>query len=380
MSHIFTTILITAILLFLVSIFRKRIEISWPWFWDNIGKHVVSYYLVMTDKKLVKYYINSVVFFCAGNPILHWVIGLSIKRHDGLHYINIEATNKGIDILTLIIIVCLTLVVIIALICSYLSEKRKSIVKERTLVVLYGAKIVEDNPLLNYNSACQAIPSNFQPSDGSPFCIQMNGNINCKEDWEREIQQLENKIRQDLFPFLRTAGVNHISLFGIAPMPLLVKIGTLLNEKYSVNVYQKHRNPDNWLMLEEETGSFIVNRPEDQTKAPVLVLSLSDSIIERITRYYENGASIWEVTVEKPNMDMMRTKKQLEEYKRTIRDLLNEISRISDSSSINVHMAIPASCAIELGRVWMPKPHKSLVLYDYRNNKEYETITIKDNQ
>ena len=48
-------------------------------------------------------------------------------------------------------------------------------------------------------------------------------------------------------------------------------------------------------------------------------------------------------------------------------------------TAINVHMAIPVSCAIELGRVWMPKPHKTLVLYDYRNNKENETITIKDN-
>lgn len=380
MTIIFTVVLIIFLPLFLISLLRKQVEISWPWVWEHIGKHFVTRYLLVTDNKLILCYFGAVTAISAGN-LLNWGIEVSIENGQGIKGISLGVGNNSLDSISLSVIILLTIVIVIKLLSSYAKERTiPSKEKDKTLIVLYGAKIVEDNPLLNYNSACQAIPSNFQPSDGSPFCIQMNEDINCKEDWEREKQHLENKIRQNLLPFLRTAGVNHISLFGIAPMPLLVKIGTLLNEKYSVNVFQKHRNPDNWLMLEEETGSFIVNRPEDPTKAPVLVLSLSDRIIERITRYYENGASIWEVTVENPNMDMMRTKKQLEEYKRTIRDLLNEISRMSDSPSINVHMAIPASCAIELGRVWMPKPHKSLVLYDYRNNKENETITIKDNQ
>ena len=178
---------------------------------------------------------------------------------------------------------------------------------------------------------------------------------------------------------MKISKVNHISLFGLAPMPLLVKLGTLLNEKYSVDVYQKHRNPDNWCSLKESTEKFIVNRPEE-TKTPVLILSLSDSIIGRIEHLYGNNASIWEVTVQNPNMDMMRTKEQLETYKKIIRDLLNEISQASTFPSINVHMAVPVSCAIELGRVWMPKPHKSLVLFDYRNYVENKTITIEDKQ
>ena len=41
-------------------------------------------------------------------------------------------------------------------------------------------------------------------------------------------------------------------------------------------------------------------------------------------------------------------------------------------------MAMPIACAVELGRVWMPKAHKPLVLYDYQNKKEGKTITIKN--
>lgn len=332
----------------------------------------------MTNNKLVNIYFGAVVSICMGKSIIQWGIKLTFGKDKGVQAINIETANNNIDCITLLIIVCLTIIMGLHLYLSYKSNRNSSVTKEKTLVVLYGAKIADDNPLLNYNSSLKAISSKFQPSDGSPIRIQMNGNTKSKEDWERESQKLENEIKQSVLPYLRTARLNHISLFGLAPMPLLVKLGTILNEKYSVDVYQKHRNPDNWCYLKESTEDFIVNRPEETTKAPVLVLSLSDSIIGRIEHLYGNNSSIWEVTVRNPNMDLMRTKEQLETYKKIIRDLLNEISQASSFPSINVHMAVPVSCAIELGRVWMPKPHKSLVLFDYRNNVENKTITIED--
>ena len=45
-----------------------------------------------------------------------------------------------------------------------------------------------------------------------------------------------------------------------------------------------------------------------------------------------------------------------------------------------VFMAMPAACAVELGRVWMPKADKQLVLFDKNNAVDVddaETITIK---
>ena len=41
---------------------------------------------------------------------------------------------------------------------------------------------------------------------------------------------------------------------------------------------------------------------------------------------------------------------------------------------------MPAACAVELGRVWMPKADKQLVLFDKNNAVDVddtETITIK---
>ena len=84
------------------------------------------------------------------------------------------------------------------------------------------------------------------------------------------------------------------------------------------------------------------------------------------------------MTVPNPNMDMMRSREQQIEFREVVRELLSEISRYSNYPEINVHMAMPIACAVELGRVWMPKAHKPLVLYDYQNKKEGKTITIKN--
>ena len=62
------------------------------------------------------------------------------------------------------------------------------------------------------------------------------------------------------------------------------------------------------------------------------------------------------------------------------REVLAEINASSQADSIKVFMAMPAACAVELGRVWMPKADKKLVLFDKNNAvdvDDIETITIK---
>lgn len=43
-------------------------------------------------------------------------------------------------------------------------------------------------------------------------------------------------------------------------------------------------------------------------------------------------------------------------------------------------MAMPVACAIELGRVWMPKADMEMVLYDYNTalDEDVPVITIKN--
>lgn len=348
--------------------------------WTAIGQPAVKHFLVITDKKIIVRFLAAFILINSVNIITKLIFtsevnngGENVKCALGIEYGKFDKYTLYADIVWLLAFVS-------TLFFLYKKENNNIKPRKKTLVVMYGAKIADDNPLLSYPKTIEALDKDIIPADGSPFKIQMDEAVlnECEDKWRAQEKFLSDKIRQELFPFMRqTSDIAHLSLFAIAPMPLLVKLGTLLNEKYTVDVFQKHRNPDNWKRLEGAFPEFIVNKPSGNSKQPVLVLSLSDTIIERINALYGTNASIWEVTVEHPNMDMMRTIEQQQQFRKIMRDLLSEMSKSPSYDTINVHMAVPVSCAIELGRVWMPKAHKTLKLYDYNNGNEYDTITIQ---
>lgn len=350
--------------------------------WNAIGKPAVKHFFVITENKIIVIFLNGFNLLNTTNILSKLMFTYEVNN--GREKVKcIFGLDYGtFDILTIMADIIWLIAFVSTLLFLYRKEPKNVKPQKKTLVVMFGAKIADDNPLLSYPKVIEALDKDTIPADGSPFKIQIDDiALNERENkWLEQDRYLTTKVRQELLPFMKqTSDIAHVSLFAIAPMPLLVKLGSLLNEKYSVDVFQKHRNPDNWKRLEETTTNYIVNRPSDVSKQPVLVLSLSDTIINRIKTFYGLEASIWEVTVNHPNMDMMRTLDQQINYRQTMRDLLSEMSKSPSFDYINVHMAAPVACAIELGRVWMPKPHKALRLFDYSNGKEHETITISNN-
>lgn len=347
------------------------------WLWDNVLSRWQKHYLTWNDARLVRCYLRA----CVAVTSVKWglpafFILVSSGPSDTWNFlINIGASS--FDVITLCIIVAMGLVLVVHMIIGYIIKISAQKRKTGTLAVTYSAMIAADSPQIDYVQACKALPKVVEPLE-HPFEIKNdNPEQNETDFWEKESAFLVKKVNE-LFTSMSVTKKMHLSLFALAPMPLLVKLGSLLNEKYQVEVYQKHRNPDNWNRLDEEGQKFIINRPDNMNKKAVLVFSLSASIIDRINHYYDDNASIWEVTVGNPNMDMLRSKRQQDDFKGIVRDLLTEISNSTHDNTIAVHMAMPVACAVELGRVWMPKGHKPLELYDYRHGIENKTITIKD--
>lgn len=380
--------IIIIILAIISAIFLIICYFKWPTvehyiavLWKELGKPYMLYMLNVSIKKVILKYFLAVTTICSCNGLSKLFVTITVEN-DGKEYKTLLGIDTAtIDILTFGIVTLMTLVVLFMIYLEYKKGINKYKQLDKTCIVMYAAQIANDTPLLSYNMACKAIENKYAPSDGSPIRIPIElERKNISEDlfWKEEDFRLRNKVRNLLFPYLQTAGIQHISLFALAPMPLLVRLGTLLNEKLSVDVFQKHRSPDNWNRLHEPAQDFLVNEPAISNRQPVLVFSLSDNIKDRIDSLYGDNASIWEVTVPNPNMDMLRTNKQQEEFRKIIRELLSRISHASSYSVINVHMAMPAALAIEFGRVWMPKAHKSLRLFDFRNNRENETLTIID--
>ena len=251
---------------------------------------------------------------------------------------------------------------------------------KQTLVLLYGANIGDDTPLLNYRLAQEAISPDYYVSENSPITIQIKGSMAERDHyfWEVEKENIQRELDKRVLPFLGDKEIEHISVFALAPQPLLVFLGKILNEKYPIRTFQKHRIPDTWNWQKREfEWNDNVECPKDFSKQPVVIFAVSGGdIIKRTIEYYKNQATIWIYTLDSPDMNVLQSEEQLFLFRDHVRRLLEDITSKTSFDTIHVHMALPNACAIELGRVWMPKVHKKLLLFESTKEDIVETFKI----
>lgn len=255
---------------------------------------------------------------------------------------------------------------------------------KKSIPITYGANIGNQRITISKKELAEAmLPANYP--DGTFINLEHRDSSvydSRASYWEMESEQIDRKFIENIRPLVGRDDVDCFSLFALAPQPLLVKLGTKMTDLHKVKVYQKHREPDTWKWQPlDEPNPMKIIRPEDSSKMPVLVFSLSATAIEnRVKSRFGDGASIWVMTADNPNNDMLKSEDQLSEFRTLTRKVLDEINAASQEQSIKVFMAMPAACAVELGRVWMPKADKQLVLFDKNNAVDVddtETIIIK---
>jgi len=259
-------------------------------------------------------------------------------------------------------------------------EKRVAIVtgvnpEKKSHVILYGANIGEQKSALQPEEAKDALFPNRYPAEERTVNLSMSweGKDNETEYWDTESKNLRDAYQLRINPLLETANPYHLSLFAIAPMPLLTLLGSLLTDKIPVDVYQRRREPTpTWKWTDTPTGfDFLVKQPTSLEHPPVLVISLSDSIAyERVTSVIGENVSIWELTIEKPGNDFLSSKEQLSCYRQTLRSLFVDIGKAHGKNTpLNIFPAMPVACAVELGRIRMPKSDSKWIIYDQNNLK-----------
>lgn len=242
------------------------------------------------------------------------------------------------------------------------------VVTQRTIVI-YHANIGSNIVNVPYENTVDALWPDAYPS-ADHIEIGVNNSFmteNEPEFWRRETEYMEKLVQRKVIERIDDKSITKIALFALAPMPLLVRLGTLLSDKYDVVVYQKHREPDTWKWLEGHVSDeFELIRSGKVDGEACLVFSISADIRERVEKQFPN-ASIWEITVPNPTLDFMRTEKQLSAFRQITRMAFKEI-KDAGKADIKVFMAMPNSCAVEVGRVWMPKADLPLLLYDYNRS------------
>lgn len=253
----------------------------------------------------------------------------------------------------------------------------------KTHIVLYGSNIGQQGAAISFADAAQAVLPNRYPVDsyGVEIGVQNSSFYDSEElFWQIEEENLVRQFQNKIKPLFAIDSDKSISVFGLAPMPLLIKLGTLFSDLNDVAVFQKHREPNTWKWQKKTDVKYKIIKPEKYDGIPALNMSLSANIDnQRIESMFDEKISIWTLTIDNPHNDFLKSEKLLSEFRTECRQLFNLIKLIhGQDATLHVFPAMPVSASIEFGRVRMPKADLKMVIYDQNNSKNsfIKTITI----
>lgn len=174
--------------------------------------------------------------------------------------------------------------------------------------------------------------------------------------------------------------VAHLSVFGFARIPLLVYLGSRLDDTVPTDVYQKHRDTETWLwssrapVVEFSIETF--TEPADVTEA-ILVLNISGTIQTSELPQNLSGLRAYRIAPVKceAGQDILRNRDSLQNFSATLRQLFSQIELTHKGiRRLHVFAAIPLSAAITLGRIRIPEVNPSLVLYERTEKGDYRPV------
>ncbi|KVV16030.1 SAVED domain-containing protein [Flavobacterium sp. TAB 87] len=259
--------------------------------------------------------------------------------------------------------------------------------EKKSQIVSFTAKIGSFEPTINFNNCIEAILPNYYPV--SDNIIQLgSSNLaitdNKQNYWEIHSNQLEEMVKQLIKPLINQEKKPHFSIFALAPQPLLIKLGTLFSELSICEIYQFHREPKQSWQWDNEVQATEVKlyEPTEILSTAALVINLSDNVTDdRIFEALGRDVSIWKITVDNPNRNILNSRQTLINFRNQVRNAYSKIKlQYAMHQPIHIFPVMPNSCAIETGRVWMEKADLPLIIYDQNSiNKGFnKTIEIKN--
>jgi hypothetical protein len=198
--------------------------------------------------------------------------------------------------------------------------------------------------------------------------------------WTQFSSEVTEQLRQSLRRGNDGLLYGHLSVFALAPIPILLHLGNQLGNIVPVDLYQKHRDTDDWKWKDEpvkDDFAFRVTRTEGADHSKVaLVLSLSGKNGPEMYRPIVGDAPVYEIEVDGPNPGFLPYKSRLEKFRTTYRQVLSEIGAKYGGSTICLFPAIPAPVAVLCGKELLPKADPTMRVYDRDQGVFVPTLTI----
>ena len=258
--------------------------------------------------------------------------------------------------------------------------------EHRTSVLMVMANIGEQSPFIPFDQVIEALAPMYPVS--RPGKIIDLASIPVHD--AASLETAREAIRRGLAQLYDTGGevqeVKHLSIFALAPIPLLVDLGARLSNKIKTDLFQRHRDTEDWTWKRSGThvayACGIVRKGTDPLRA-ALIISLSGKIrVDDLPSNIDKAFTVYELTLKDatPNATFLRTHAHLEGFRTAYQTLLGSILDAQGIvKELHVFPAVPAPIAILCGRDLMPKVHPALLVYDFDKQKGGFTFQLKVN-
>lgn len=237
-------------------------------------------------------------------------------------------------------------------------------------VVRFSAKIGENPALVSTREIFDAMLPHRHPASGETIDLELVGAAFGDHEpiyWDTQRLNLGRQFETAIRNRIERQDIRHLSVFALAPQPLLIELGRLLGDIVPAVIHQRHREPATWAWQDDQPA-LVLNVGEPAAGAGPVALKLAvsaDVDDDRIRAALGDAAAIWSITATGAHNDILRRPEDQANYRRLLRALFNRIKAVHGQSTvIHVFPALPASLAVETGRIWMPKADAPLRLYD----------------
>jgi hypothetical protein len=181
--------------------------------------------------------------------------------------------------------------------------------------------------------------------------------------------------------------VSHVSVFALAPIPLLVFLGNQLSNKVATSFFQRHRDTQSWKWKSgPQTAQFSWARLRQGTdaKSVAVMYSLSGRIHESdLPASIDERFSVYELALssEAPNPWFLSTEGDLGAFRAAHNDAVRAL--IADHEGLerlHVFPAVPAPVAVAMGWELLPKRDPSLLIFDFNKKQGGFQPTLEVNR
>jgi hypothetical protein len=249
-------------------------------------------------------------------------------------------------------------------------------------VVRFGAAIGKNEALVSTRAIFEAMRPDHYPASAQTIDLEMTGHVTPDSEsdyWPVQQANLQRQFREKLAGRIERQDIRHLSVFALAPQPLLMELGRLLCDIVPARIHQPIREPKGWAWPDDSAVvRFTSGEPNGCLAGAAVALKLAVSATvtdERIRGAIGDDAAIWTITAENPHNDIVRSPADQAAYRQLLRRTYDAIkARHGENAPIHVFPALPASLAIETGRVWMPKADLELLVYDQQPGRGFVPV------